>query len=44
MVKSDPIWEKNGNNNKISDGVSVLLVIYTGWKKKPNNRNRTPVI
>jgi len=31
----DPIW-KNSNNNEISDGVSVLLVVY--WtKEKPSN-------
>jgi len=27
-------YEKNGNNNEISDGVNVLLVIYTDWKTK----------
>jgi len=25
MVKSKPSMEKNGNNNEISDGVSVLI-------------------
>jgi len=31
---------KNGNNNDISDGVSVLLVVC--WRKeKPNNQKRT---
>jgi len=38
MVKSKPNMKKNGNNNEISDEVSVLLVIY--W----NDRKRTPVI
>jgi len=39
MVKSRRNMEKNGNNNEISDGVSVLLVIYTDWKKNQTIEN-----
>jgi len=36
-------YEKNGNNNEMSDGVSVLLVVYL-LKEKPNNRKHMLVI
>jgi len=35
--------KKYCNNNEISDGVSVLLVLFR-LKEKPNNRKNTQVI
>jgi len=40
MKKKDPIRK---HNNEISDGVSMLLVVYR-LKEKPNNRKRTLLI
>jgi len=33
------MWKNGNNNNEISDGVSVLLVIYTDWKKNQTIEN-----
>jgi len=44
MLKSNQdLVRKKGNNNEISNGVSVLIVVYL-LKEKPNNRKRTLVI
>jgi len=42
-LNQDPIWKKNGNNNEISNGVSVLPVVYQ-LKEQLNNRKRTLVV
>jgi len=39
-LNQDAIWKEiNGNNNEISDGVSVLLILYTDWDKNQTIEN-----